>query len=108
MQARLQKFVDRQVAATLEPLVKLEEGEGLEGIARGLAFRCLALPRLALPFLAAPRIASLDLALLGICLVVIYVCVLIALRVVWGIVLHWIFCKFTSCCFEGFGCFDRC
>ncbi|MCX7345056.1 MAG: helicase-related protein [Alphaproteobacteria bacterium] len=39
VQARLQKFVDRQVAATLEPLVKLEEGEGLEGIARGLAFR---------------------------------------------------------------------
>ena len=39
VQARLQKFVERQVAATLEPLVKLEEGEGLEGIARGLAFR---------------------------------------------------------------------
>ncbi len=39
MQARLQKFVDRHIAATLEPLVKLEEGEGLEGISRGLAYR---------------------------------------------------------------------
>ena len=39
VQARLQKFVDRHIAATLEPLIKLEEGEGLEGIARGLAFR---------------------------------------------------------------------
>ena len=39
VQARLQKFLDRHVATTLEPLVKLEEGEGLEGIARGLAFR---------------------------------------------------------------------
>ena len=39
VQARLQKFVDRHIAATLEPLIKLEEGEGLEGIARGIAFR---------------------------------------------------------------------
>ena len=39
VQARLQKFTDRHLAAILEPLVKLEEGEGLEGIARGLAFR---------------------------------------------------------------------
>jgi ATP-dependent RNA helicase SUPV3L1/SUV3 len=39
VQARLQKFVDRHIAATLEPLIKLEEGEGLEGISRGIAFR---------------------------------------------------------------------
>jgi len=39
VQARLQKFTDRHVAAVLEPLLKLEEGEGLEGIARGIAFR---------------------------------------------------------------------
>ncbi len=39
VQARLQKFLDRHVAALLEPLIKLEEGEGLEGIARGIAFR---------------------------------------------------------------------
>jgi ATP-dependent RNA helicase SUPV3L1/SUV3 len=39
VQARLQKFADRTVAATLEPLIKLEEGEGLEGIAKGIAFR---------------------------------------------------------------------
>ena len=39
VQARLQKFVDRYIAATLEPLVKLEEAEGLEGMVRGLAFR---------------------------------------------------------------------
>ena len=39
VQARLQKFADRHIATVLEPLLKLEEGEGLEGIARGLAFR---------------------------------------------------------------------
>jgi ATP-dependent RNA helicase SUPV3L1/SUV3 len=39
VQARLQKFVDRQIAAVLEPLMKLEEGEGLEGISRGIAYR---------------------------------------------------------------------
>jgi ATP-dependent RNA helicase SUPV3L1/SUV3 len=39
VQARLQKFIDRHVAATLEPLLKLEEGDGLEGISRGIAFR---------------------------------------------------------------------
>ncbi|MFO1121475.1 MAG: helicase-related protein [Hyphomicrobiales bacterium] len=39
VQARLQKFLDRHVAATLEPLLKLEDGEGLDGLARGLAFR---------------------------------------------------------------------
>jgi len=39
VQARLQKFTDRHIATVLEPLVKLEEGEGLEGMSRGLAFR---------------------------------------------------------------------
>jgi ATP-dependent RNA helicase SUPV3L1/SUV3 len=39
VQARLEKFVERYVARVLEPLVKLEESEGLEGTARGLAFR---------------------------------------------------------------------
>ncbi|MFT3988040.1 helicase-related protein [Aestuariivirga sp.] len=39
VQARLQKFLDRHIAATLEPLIKLEEAEGLEGLVRGLAFR---------------------------------------------------------------------
>ncbi len=39
VQARLQKFTDRHVAAVLEPLIKFEEAEGFEGIARGLAFR---------------------------------------------------------------------
>ncbi len=39
VQARLQKFADRAIAANLEPLIKLEEGEGLEGMARGIAFR---------------------------------------------------------------------
>ncbi|MBI2720143.1 MAG: helicase [Rhizobiales bacterium] len=39
VQARLQKFLDRHIATTLEPLIKLEEGEGLEGMARGIAFR---------------------------------------------------------------------
>ena len=37
MQQRLQKFTDRHIASVLEPLVTLEEGEGLEGISRGLA-----------------------------------------------------------------------
>jgi ATP-dependent RNA helicase SUPV3L1/SUV3 len=39
VQQRLQKFADRHIAAVLEPLVKLEEGEGLEGISRGIAYR---------------------------------------------------------------------
>jgi ATP-dependent RNA helicase SUPV3L1/SUV3 len=39
VQARLQKFADRHIAATIEPLVKLAETEGLDGMARGLAFR---------------------------------------------------------------------
>ncbi|MGH6820681.1 MAG: helicase-related protein, partial [Methylocella sp.] len=33
---RLQKFLDRHIAATLEPLIKIEADEGLEGVARGL------------------------------------------------------------------------
>jgi ATP-dependent RNA helicase SUPV3L1/SUV3 len=36
---RLQKFVDRYIASMLEPLVKLEEAEGFEPLARGMAFR---------------------------------------------------------------------
>ncbi len=36
---RLQKFVDRAIAAAIEPLLKLEEPEGLEGSTRGLAYR---------------------------------------------------------------------
>jgi ATP-dependent RNA helicase SUPV3L1/SUV3 len=39
VQARLQKFTDRHIATVLEPLIKLEEGEGLEGISRGIAYR---------------------------------------------------------------------
>ena len=39
VQQRLQKFTDRHIASTLEPLLKLEEGEGLEGISRGIAYR---------------------------------------------------------------------
>ncbi|PZF79029.1 hypothetical protein DK847_03735 [Aestuariivirga litoralis] len=39
VQQRLQKFTDRHIAAVLEPLLKLEEGEGLEGISRGIAYR---------------------------------------------------------------------
>ena len=36
---RLQKFVGRHIATTLEPLQKLEEAEGFEAQARGMAFR---------------------------------------------------------------------
>ena len=36
---RLQKFVGRHVATTLEPLFKLEEADGFEAQARGMAFR---------------------------------------------------------------------
>ena len=39
VQARLQKFTDRHIGSVLESLVKLEEGEGLEGISRGIAYR---------------------------------------------------------------------
>jgi ATP-dependent RNA helicase SUPV3L1/SUV3 len=36
---RLQKFVNRSLASLLEPLNKLEEAEGFEALARGMAFR---------------------------------------------------------------------
>jgi ATP-dependent RNA helicase SUPV3L1/SUV3 len=36
---RLQKFTDRHVASLLEPLLKLEASEGIDGITRGLAYR---------------------------------------------------------------------
>ena len=36
---RLQKFVDRAIAAAIDPLIKLEEAEGLEGTTRGIAYR---------------------------------------------------------------------
>ncbi|MCA0432261.1 MAG: hypothetical protein LCH46_03265 [Proteobacteria bacterium] len=36
---RLQKFADRQIATLIEPLMKLEEPDGIEGIARGVAYR---------------------------------------------------------------------
>ena len=36
---RLQKFADRHLAALLEPLMKLEESDGLEGMVRGVAYR---------------------------------------------------------------------
>ena len=36
---RLQKFVQRHIAGLLEPLFKLEEAEGFEAEARGMAFR---------------------------------------------------------------------
>jgi ATP-dependent RNA helicase SUPV3L1/SUV3 len=39
VQARLQKFIDRHIAKVVEPLVKLDEAEGLEGTVRGIAFR---------------------------------------------------------------------
>jgi ATP-dependent RNA helicase SUPV3L1/SUV3 len=39
VQGRLQKFVDRHLAALLEPLLKLQENETLQGIVRGIAFR---------------------------------------------------------------------
>ncbi|MGE0211039.1 MAG: helicase-related protein [Parvibaculaceae bacterium] len=39
VQARLEKFVQRQIGAQLDPLVKLSEAEELTGIARGIAFR---------------------------------------------------------------------
>ncbi len=39
VQLRLQKFIDRHVATSLEPLIKLQENETLQGIARGIAFR---------------------------------------------------------------------
>ena len=36
---RLQKFAERQIAALIEPLMKLEEAEGFEGLTRGIAYR---------------------------------------------------------------------
>ena len=36
---RLQKFIDRSIATAIEPLLKLEEAEGLENTTRGLAYR---------------------------------------------------------------------
>ncbi|MFO1033760.1 MAG: helicase-related protein [Hyphomicrobiales bacterium] len=36
---RLQKFADRYLAGLLDPLMKLEEAEGIEGITRGIAYR---------------------------------------------------------------------
>lgn len=39
VQARLEKFLSRHIASVLEPLVKLEEAEGLAGICKGIAFR---------------------------------------------------------------------
>ena len=39
VQTRLQKFIDRHIANLLELLLKLQENEILQGIARGIAFR---------------------------------------------------------------------
>ncbi|WP_119270826.1 helicase-related protein [Taklimakanibacter deserti] len=39
VQARLEKFLSRHIANIVEPLTKLEEGEGLAGTSRGIAFR---------------------------------------------------------------------
>ena len=39
VQSRLQKFIDRHIAALIEQLIKLQESETLQGIARGIAFR---------------------------------------------------------------------
>jgi ATP-dependent RNA helicase SUPV3L1/SUV3 len=39
VQARLAKFVERHIASLLEPLMKLEAADGLEGMARGIAFQ---------------------------------------------------------------------
>jgi ATP-dependent RNA helicase SUPV3L1/SUV3 len=36
---RLQKFADRHLGSLLEPLLKLEESDGLEGTVRGVAYR---------------------------------------------------------------------
>lgn len=39
VQARLEKFLSRHIANVVEPLIKLEEAEGLSGASRGIAFR---------------------------------------------------------------------
>lgn len=36
---RLQKFAERHIASLIEPLMKLEEAEGFEGLTRGIAYR---------------------------------------------------------------------
>ena len=36
---RLQKFTERSIAAVIDPLIKLDESEGLESTVRGLAYR---------------------------------------------------------------------
>src|SRR4029078_4000699 len=41
VQARLEKFLSRHIANIVEPLVKLDEGEGLARTSRGIAFRLL-------------------------------------------------------------------
>ncbi len=38
-ESRLQKFIERYIAGTIEHLIKLEEAEGIEGLARGVAYR---------------------------------------------------------------------
>jgi ATP-dependent RNA helicase SUPV3L1/SUV3 len=39
VQRRLQHFIDRKIAATMEPLLALQRDEALTGLARGFAFR---------------------------------------------------------------------
>jgi ATP-dependent RNA helicase SUPV3L1/SUV3 len=39
VQRRLQHFIDRRIAATMEPLLALQRAEGLTGLARGFAYR---------------------------------------------------------------------
>jgi ATP-dependent RNA helicase SUPV3L1/SUV3 len=39
IQTRLEKYLTRHIASLIEPLQKLEEAEGFEGLARGLAYR---------------------------------------------------------------------
>ncbi len=39
VQRRLQHFIDRRIAAVMEPLLALQREEGLEGLAKGMAFR---------------------------------------------------------------------
>ncbi len=36
---RLEKFVTRHIASLIEPLIKLQNGDGFEGLARGIAYR---------------------------------------------------------------------
>ncbi len=39
VQDRLEKFTARHIASLIEPLQKLEEGDGFDGMARGIAYR---------------------------------------------------------------------